>query len=92
MGEARINLEFYRSLMVYEPPIVPEELDLCPLLLAHPADDRWTPLAVSQPFFDRLGGDKEQVMLEGCGHSPYEEPGVSQLRQAVEVFLGRIVE
>ena len=92
VGEARINLEFYRSLMTYEPPIAPEAFDLCPLLLAHPAEDKWTPLAVSQPFFDRLGGEKELVMLEGCGHLPYEEPGVSQLREAVGRFLDRVVE
>ncbi len=90
VGEARINLEFYRSLMVYEPPIAPEDFDLCPLLLAHPADDNWTPLAVSQPFFDRLGCEKQLVMLEGCGHLPYEEPGVSQLREAVDQFLSRV--
>jgi pimeloyl-ACP methyl ester carboxylesterase len=77
-------------MMVYEPPIAPEKFDLCPLLLAHPADDRWTPLAVSQPFFDRLGGEKELVMLDGCGHLPYEEPGVSQLREAVGRFLGGV--
>jgi alpha-beta hydrolase superfamily lysophospholipase len=90
VGEARINLDFYRSMTVYQPPIAPEAFDLCPLLLAHPANDRWTPLAVSQPFFDRLNCDKKLVMLEGCGHFPYEEPGVSQLREAVEEFLGRV--
>lgn len=90
VGGARINLDFYRSMTVYEGPIAPEAFDLCPLLLVHPADDKWTPLAVSQPFFERLGGDKELVMLEGCGHFPYEEPGVSQLREAVERFLGRV--
>ena len=65
--------------MVYEPPIAPEAFDVCPLLLAHPAADKWTPLAVSKPFFDRLDGEKELVMLEGCGHLPYEAPGVFQL-------------
>ena len=90
VGEARINLEFYRSLMVYEPPIAPEDVGLCPVLLAHPADDRWTPLAVSQPFFDRLSCEKELVMLEGCGHFSYEEPGVTQLREAVGQFLSRV--
>jgi alpha-beta hydrolase superfamily lysophospholipase len=90
VGGAHINLNFYRSLMVYEPPIVPEEFDLCPLLLAHPAADKWTPLSVSQPFFDRLASEKELVMLEGCGHFPYEKPGVSQLREAVGRFLGRV--
>ncbi len=87
VGRARINLDFYRSMTVYEPPIAPEAFDVCPLLLAHPADDKWTPLAVSQPFYDRLSGEKQLVMLEGCGHFPYEEPGVSQLRDAVETFL-----
>ena len=90
VGRARINLDFYRSMIVYEPPIAPEAFDVCPLLLAHPTDDKWTPLAVSQPFFDRLGGEKELVMLDGCGHFPYEEPGVSQLYEAVKQFLGRV--
>lgn len=45
---------------------------------------------MSQPFFDRLGGDKELVMLEGCGHFPYEEPGVSQFQKAVGEFLARV--
>ena len=90
VGGARISLKFYRSMVEYEPPVAPEEFDRCPLLLAHPADDRWTPLVVSQPFFDRLGGDKELVTLEGCGHLPYEEPGVSQLLEAVGRFLGRV--
>jgi alpha-beta hydrolase superfamily lysophospholipase len=90
VGGARINLDFYRTLMIYHPPVPPEEFDLCPLLLAHPAEDEWTPLAVSQPFFERLACDKELVTLEGCGHFPYEEPGVSQLRNAVENFLQRV--
>ena len=90
VGRARINLDFYRSMTVYEPPIPPEEFDVCPLLLVHPAEDKWTPLVVSQPFFDRLGGNKELVMLEGCGHLPYEEPGVSQLQKALEEFLERV--
>ena len=29
-------------------------------------------------------------MLDGCGHFPYEEPGVSQLYEAVKQFLGRV--
>lgn len=90
VGGARVTIGFYRSMASYDPPIAPEVFDLCPLLLAHPAEDTWTPLSVSRPFFDRLGCDKELVMLEGCGHLPYEEPGVSQLREAVGRFLSRI--
>ena len=90
VGGARVKIGFYRSMASYNPPIAPEKFDLCPLLLAHPAEDTWTPFAVSQPFFARLGCDKELVMLEGCGHLPYEEPGVSQLREAVRRFLSRV--
>ena len=90
VGGARVKIGFYRSMAKYDPPIAPEAFDLCPLLLAHPAEDTWTPLSVSQPFYDKLGCDKELVMLEGCGHLPYEEPGVSQLREAVRRFLSRI--
>ena len=90
VGQAHINLDFYRSMVVYDPPIAPEAFDVCPLLLAHPADDRWTPLAVSKPFFDRLGCEKKLVMLNGCGHFPYEEPGVSQLSEAIGQFLRRV--
>ncbi|MGI9428814.1 MAG: alpha/beta hydrolase, partial [Bythopirellula sp.] len=64
VGGARINLGFYRSLTNYDPPIAPEDFDVCPLLLAHPTDDNWTPLAVSQPFFDRLACEKELLMLD----------------------------
>ena len=92
VGRARINLDFYRSMLVYQPPVAPEAFDVCPLLLAHPADDRWTPLAVSKPFFDRLSGEKQLVMLDGCGHFPYEEPGVLQLSEAVDRFLGRVAQ
>ncbi|MDJ0824187.1 MAG: alpha/beta hydrolase [Rhodobacter sp.] len=90
VGGARVKIGFYRSMASYDPPIAPEAFDLCPLLLAHPAEDTWTPLSVSKPFFDRLGCDKELITLEGCGHLPYEEPGVSQLREAVRRFLSRI--
>ena len=90
VGGARVKIGFYRSMASYDPPIAPEAFDLCPLLLVHPAKDTWTPLSVSQPFFDKLGCDKELVMLEGCGHLPYEEPGLSQLRDALRRFLSRI--
>jgi pimeloyl-ACP methyl ester carboxylesterase len=90
VGRASINLDFYRSMTVYEPSVLPEDFDICPLLLVHPAEDKWTPLAISQPFFDRLACEKELVILEGCGHFPYEEPGVSQLQSSVEGFLERV--
>lgn len=83
----RVPLHFMRSLFDACPDIEPEQFDDCPVLLAHPADDRWTTVEASRLFFDRLKGEKQLVLLERCGHFPVEEPGVSQLRNAVLGFL-----
>ena len=47
-------------------------------------------LEASRPFFDRIKGPKELVMLENCGHLPIEEPGVTQLEEAVVGFLRKL--
>jgi len=33
---------------------------------------------LSSGFFDRIAGEKALVVLEGAGHFPYEEPGLTQ--------------
>jgi alpha-beta hydrolase superfamily lysophospholipase len=59
-----------------------------PVFLAHPADDRWTPVGVSLPFFDRLGRvETRLVLVENAGHAPLERPGVDQLREALVGFM-----
>ncbi|WP_163999714.1 alpha/beta hydrolase [Pyxidicoccus caerfyrddinensis] len=78
---------FLRTFLESEPLVPPESFDVCPVLMAHPAADRWTQVSVSAPFFDRLRVPKRRVMLENAGHFPVEEPGVSQLRQAMHDFL-----
>src|SRR3954447_12119660 len=83
-------MRFLHSLLSIRPAIVPQDFEVCPLLLAQPAADRWTTLEASKPFFDRIKGPKELVMLETCGHFPIEEPGFSRLEDAVVVFLGRL--
>jgi alpha-beta hydrolase superfamily lysophospholipase len=65
----------------------PETFDVCPVLLTHPGDDRWTDVAISRPFFDRLKVPKQLVMLGNAGHLPIEEPGASELRAALLGFL-----
>ncbi|MGH1508504.1 alpha/beta hydrolase [Ralstonia solanacearum] len=79
-----------QSIFSVRPDIEPEDFDHCPLLLAHPGDDRWTSFESSRQFFDRIKGDKELVMLENCGHFPVEEPGITQLERASIRFLGEI--
>jgi len=78
---------FLRTFLASEPLVSPESFDVCPVLLAHPADDRWTHVSLSRPFFERLRVPKRLVLLENAGHFPVEEPGVSQLRQALLEFL-----
>jgi len=67
--------------------IEPENFDLCPILLAHPHIDPWTPLELSKNFYDRIKGAKRLVVLEGCGHFPVEEPGQHQLEEAIQSMV-----
>ena len=90
-GGKWVSLRFLRSIMAIRPAIEPENFDLCPVLLAHPAADRWTTIEASQPFFDRIKGPKELVMLENCGHLPIEDPGIGRLEEAVVAFLRNLV-
>jgi alpha-beta hydrolase superfamily lysophospholipase len=78
---------FLRTFLASGPLVPPETFDVCPVLLTHPADDRWTDIALSRPFFDRLKVPKRLVMLDNAGHLPIEEPGVSQLRAALLDFI-----
>ena len=78
---------FLRTFLASEPLVPPDLFDVCPVLLVHPADDRWTDVTLSRPFFDRLKVPKRLVMLGNAGHFPIEEPGVSELRTALLNFL-----
>jgi alpha-beta hydrolase superfamily lysophospholipase len=79
---------WFRGYLNEEPSVEPVDFDVCPVFLAHPADDRWTPVGVSLPFFDRLGRvETRLVLLENAGHAPLERPGVDQLREALVGFM-----
>lgn len=81
-GGNRVALGFLRSFLDSHPAVPPEQSDL-PVVLAHPAQDRWTPTRVSMPFFTRLAGPTELVHLHGAGHVPIEQPGASQLVETI---------
>ncbi len=53
---------------------------------AHPGLAPWTPLELSRSFYERIAGEKELVVLEGSGHFPYKEPGLSQMEASISVF------
>lgn len=70
------------------PSVAPEDFDVCPVVLTHPAADTWTPVDLSLPFFRRIAGPRRLVMLEGASHGCVEEPGVWQL----EATLRQVME
>jgi alpha-beta hydrolase superfamily lysophospholipase len=86
-GGTWMSGRFMRTYVNSKPLAEPEAFDVCPVLLAHPADDRWTDVSVSRRFFDRLSVAKRLVMLDNAGHLPVEEPGATQLRMAFLEFL-----
>jgi alpha-beta hydrolase superfamily lysophospholipase len=79
---------FLRTLLKAEPEVPPEAFDVCPVMLAHPADDRWTDVSISRLLFDRLERvPTELVMLENGGHFPVEHPAHEQLVTAFRRFV-----
>lgn len=86
-GGTWMSGRFMRTYVNSKPLAEPDAFDVCPVLLAHPADDRWTDVSVSRRFFDRLPMAKQLVMLGNAGHLPIEEPGATQFRAAFLNFL-----
>jgi len=86
-GGSAMPAGFLRTFLASEPVVAPDAFDVCPVLLVHPADDRWTDVSLSRQFFDRLKVPKRLVMLGNAGHFPIEEPGAGDLRIALLDFL-----
>jgi alpha-beta hydrolase superfamily lysophospholipase len=89
-GGGRIPLGWMRSFLESSPLVEPEQFTDTPVLMIHPGDDRWTPLKISQPFFRRIAAEKSLVIIEDCGHFPIEEPGFTQMLDAVRNLLDEV--
>lgn len=86
-----MTLAFLSSYLAYRPVIEPEAFDVCPVLLTQPAEDRWTPLHLSEPFLQRIGKvPVKTVMLDRAGHYPLEQPGLSQMVEAIDAFYRQL--
>ncbi|MDM0015319.1 alpha/beta fold hydrolase [Variovorax sp. J22P168] len=86
-----MTLAFLSSYLAYRPVSEPEAFDVCPVLLTQPAEDRWTPLYLSEPFLRRLKiVPVKSVMLEQAGHYPLEQPGLSQMVEAIDAFYREV--
>jgi alpha-beta hydrolase superfamily lysophospholipase len=82
-GGNHMPLGFLRSFLASAPAVEPEDATGPPLILAHPAEDRWTPIEVSMRFFNRLATPKQLVLLDGAGHYPVELPGARTLTDLI---------
>lgn len=89
-GGRTVPARFLRTWMHYSSPPRPDT-STPPILLAHPGDDHWTPIELSERFFDTLPGPKRMVTLENCGHFPLEEPGLTQLETAAQEFVAQVI-
>ena len=89
-GGNRVPLGLLASLFDTAPALEPEQFQRCPVLMLHPACDDWTPVAISDRFFQRLAAPRQRVLLDACGHFPIEQPGLDQLRDALLPFVQRI--
>lgn len=78
-----VPLGFLRSWLEFDPGYEPATFRACPVVLAHPDDDRWTPLDVSRSFLDEMTVPTELVLLEGCGHFPVEHGAMPGFRIAL---------
>lgn len=83
-----VTQKFLDSYMSPKPAVEPEDFDVCPILLTQPAEDRWSPLHLSELFLRRIKKVPVKiVMLENAGHYPIEEPGLTQMHDAILRFV-----
>ncbi len=82
-----MSVKFLDSYMNYQPAYSVSSFTQCPVLLTQPAEDRWTPLELSQPVLDRLNVPHQVVMLPHGGHYPVEADALEQLKQSSIAFI-----
>jgi alpha-beta hydrolase superfamily lysophospholipase len=88
-----VSMRFLASYMSYTPAAEPDQFDVCPILLTQPAQDRWTPLHLSELFLNRIRHvPVRTVMLENAGHYPIEQPGLDQMVAAIREFCSRTAQ
>jgi len=88
---ARVSLEFLYGMLNPDIQIEPHDFNKCPVLLVHPAEDRWTAPELSRLFYDKLRVDKKMVMLPGAGHFPIEKAGLTELEIACISFIDNLI-
>ena len=67
--------------------VEPESFAVCPVLLVHPAEERWTPASLSMRFAARIRAPPRTVAARERRALPAEQPGLDQWHQAVTALL-----
>jgi len=83
---AKVPVNFVKTMIQYSPAVEPEDFKV-PVLMVHPEKDNWTPVNVSNIFFDRLSSSRKLAILENAGHFPIEKPGIDQMEEHVVDFI-----
>ncbi|GAB3294363.1 alpha/beta hydrolase [Parasphingorhabdus pacifica] len=86
-GGRRVPLSFVRTFLGGAAVVDPHRFAGPPLLLAHPAEDRWVSPSLSRAFFDAIPGTARFALLNGAGHVVLEESGLADLDRALRYFL-----
>ncbi|KAK9350869.1 Alpha/Beta hydrolase protein [Lipomyces doorenjongii] len=85
------SMHFLSTYSSYRPALELEDFDVCPILLTQPAQDKWTPLHLSELVLSRIKKvPVETVVLENAGHYPLEDPGLQQMANAIIKFIHEI--
>lgn len=82
-----VNINFLLSMINSTPIIEPDKFKKVPVLMVHPGNDLWTPIKISEIFFNKIASNKRKVILENAGHFPVEEPGLTQMENAISDFI-----
>ncbi len=82
-----MSIQFLNSYMNYKPPYHVSSFVQCPILLTQPAEDHWTPLALSQEVMKRLSVAHQTVLLPKGGHYPVEKEALDQLQKSSIAFI-----
>ncbi|KAK2598157.1 hypothetical protein QQS21_005708 [Conoideocrella luteorostrata] len=85
------SMRFLATYANYRPVLEYEDFDVCPVLLTQPAEDRWTPLHLSELVLEKMSKVKVQIIqLDGAGHYPLEDRGLQQMADAIIAFLNAL--
>ena len=88
---SRVPLGFLASYLFSRPEVPPQEFCEIPVTLILPAQECWTPPEMSLDFQRHVAAPTRHVPLEGCGHFPVEEPGLTRAVEVLREVLDQVV-